>query len=158
MQNLVQLSTDEIKAMSYDEFNLIDLKAMQSLQGEIEPRCSVAMGHLMLMWENVLYQIASNLTDQYSGGLWTTEHGFWVFQSDDVFLLSDGYGREFQINALEFSIVVNIKALSNIAISTYQSGKQALNRRSVFFSDYIKDFMNKNRSVINTQAIYFLTD
>ena len=69
--------------------------------------------------------------------------------------MENGWNEAFNLNALEFSIVVNLFALSKIAMMTYSS-KPAINRRAVFFSDYIKDVIHKNRNVLDTTAIYKL--
>ena len=155
MTDLVLLTDEEIADMSYDSFNKTDLVAMQSMQESEFPRYTVAMAHTIYVWENILYQEASRLCESYSGGVWETKNGFWTLQSDSIFYMENGWDEAFNLNALEFSIVVNLFALSKIAMMTYSS-KPAINRRAVFFSDYIKDVIHKNRNVLDTTAIYKL--
>ena len=54
-------------------------------------------------------------------------------------------------------MIANLYALSHLAMATYES-KPAINRRAVFFSDYIKQLMDKNRGILNTNAIYSMID
>ena len=157
MTDLVLLTNEELTDMSYDSFNKTDLVAMQMMQESEFPRYTVAMAHTIYVWENILYQEASRLCESYDGGVWETKNGFWTLQSDSIFYMENGWDEAFNLNALEFSIVVNLFALSKIAMMTYNS-KPAINRRAVFFSDYIKDVMNKNRNALDTGAIYKLID
>lgn len=157
MTDLILLTDEELQEMSYDSFNQVDLKALQTMQECEFPRYTVAMAHTIYLWENALYQEASRLCGNYDGGLWKTKNGFWELQSDRIFLMENGWGEIFKLNATEFSIVVNLFILSKLSMMTYES-KPAINRRAVFFSDYIKDMMNKNRKILNTGAIYKLID
>ncbi|MGQ1480528.1 hypothetical protein ACT4XN_19515 (plasmid) [Acinetobacter baumannii] len=158
MTELVLLSPEEIQKMRYDSFNQADLKAFQSLQAAEYPTYSIAMAHTLYMWENTLFHEARRLSDNYRGaGIWETKNGFFVLQSDDVFTCESGYGEAFELNALEFSIVANLFSLSKVSILSLNKNRD-VNRRAVFFSDYIKDVISKNRDILNTRAIYILID
>ena len=91
MTDLVLLNADEIQAASYDSFNAIDLKGFQTMQDADEPRFTVPMGLMVFYWESALYQSASNLSDSYNGGFWKTENGFFELQTDESFVLENGY-------------------------------------------------------------------
>ncbi|EET83849.1 antirestriction protein [Acinetobacter radioresistens] len=157
MTDLVLLNADEIQAASYDSFNAIDLKGFQTMQDADEPRFTVPMGLMVFYWESALYQSASNLSDSYNGGFWKTENGFFELQTDESFVLENGWGSTYEVTATEFSMIANLYALSHLAMATYES-KPAINRRAVFFSDYIKQLMDKNRGILNTNAIYLMID
>ena len=158
MNTLNLLTTQEVEAISYDSFNKMDLNAMIEVSEGVECDC-LQFNMLSFLWEQCLFRFASELSKKYTGGSWTTENGFYALNGyeNEVFKVADCWGTEYEMNSLEFSITVNLFALSNISISTFGT-KPAINRRAVFFSDYIKEIMKKNEEVLNLIAIYKVID
>lgn len=159
MNTLNLLTPQEVEAVTYDSFNKMDLNAMIETSKGGECNCSLQFNMLNLLWEQTLFHFASKLSQKYTGGNWTTENGFYVLNGyeSEIFKVADCWGSEYEMNSLEFSITVNLFALSNISISTFGT-KPAINRRAVFFSDYIKEIMNKNANVLNLSPIYRVID
>lgn len=109
--------------------------------------------------ENHVYHYADQKSEgQYSGGYWTMEQGFFELVSQQNFKIDAGYGRVFEVNSTEFSIIVNLFALSHIAFSSYENKDNFRNSMAVFLSDYIKDLMNFNSEVLKTGTIYTIID
>ncbi|MFC2984478.1 hypothetical protein ACFH1V_12725 [Acinetobacter baumannii] len=111
--------------------------------------------------ENYLYHFASNLAgEQYKGGLWSMDNGFFILNGaeDTKFTLESSFGNKYELSLLEFSIVVNLFALSHLCFWAHDHNKTMINNLAVFFSDYVKETMKLNEDYVQLGAIYTLID
>jgi len=133
-------------------------KAHQSEQNYTDEK----LGMFLLELENYLYHFANKLGGEvYNGGYWSMDKGFFLLsdgESDNIFQVSDYYGTSFKLNVTEFSIVANLFALSHLCIVSLDRVNPFTNHIAVFFSDYIKAVMNKNKDILNLSAIYSILD
>lgn len=151
-------TTDELVEQEFDQQFLSALTYVKKHMSEGE-KTPIHFGAFICFWECHLFAHSDQLSEDYQGGLWTLENGFWCLDSDQKFNVHTSYGAEYLVNAVEFSIIANLFALSNMAIITYQQkNNEFINLLSVSFSDYIKLVIDRNAEQLNTEAIYRVID
>ena len=151
-------TTDELNEQGFDKQFLSALIHVKKHMDE-DSNTPIHFGAFIYFWERYLFAHADRLSENYKGGSWTLENGFWCLDSSDQFDVHTGYGAKYTVNAMEFSIIVNLFALSHMAITTYQQkGNEFINLLSVNFSDYIKLLLDRSLEKLNTEAIYMVID
>ncbi|MFL1616164.1 hypothetical protein GHT89_16330 [Acinetobacter baumannii] len=149
---------DELNEQGFDnQF----LKALSYVKNHIgnEEQTPIHFGAFIYFWERYLFAHADRLSENYKGGTWKLENGFWCLESNDQFDVFASHGEKYTVNALEFSIIANLFALSHMAINTYQQkGNEFINTLSVNFSDYIKLLLDRSLEKLNNEAIFMVTD
>ena len=111
-------------------------------------------------YEQYVFYFADQLSDgKYNGGLWLMENGFFELKGSDEtrFEVSGNYHTA-HLNLVEFSLLVNLMALSHLSINAYQRGNTFINNLSVFFSDYCKAILRANSEKLDVSSIQTILD
>ena len=160
-KEVVHLTNEEVLLMGdYELDKLKYLKMFKAHQDEDQNTTSNEMWDFVNHYEQYIFHFAKHLGgEQYRGGYWKMEDGFFNLQGseDNVFEVSTDWGNEFKFNNLEFSIAVNLFALSHLCFWAKDKKKTLINNLAVFFSDYTKDFLKKNSEVLSSD-IYIIID
>ena len=161
-KEMVHLSDEEVLLMG--DYELDKLKYLNMFKAhqddEQENQTSNAMWEFLNAYEQYVFHFANQLGgEQYRNGYWKMDNGFFILQGNDEtkFNVSNNFGFETKLNLLEFSITVNLFALSHLCFWAHDRNKTLINNLAVFFSDYTKDFLKKNSEILS-EDIYIIID
>ena len=161
-KKVVHLTDEEVLLMG--DYELDKLKYLNMFKAhqddEQENQTSNIMWEFLNAYEQYVFHFANQLGgEQYKSGYWKMENGFFILQGneDTIFNVSNDFGFETKFNLLEFSITVNLFALSHLCFWAHDRNKSLINNLAVFFSDYTKDFLKKNSGILS-EDIYIIID
>ncbi|ENG7912487.1 hypothetical protein ABVE93_002620 [Acinetobacter baumannii] len=158
---LIEVTDEQVNLMGdYGIDKLKYLELFKHYQDE-DSNPPKEMWRFINQYEQHVFHFAEHLTEgKYRGGYWKMEKGFFVLQGgqDTKFNLKGSWGQEYELNIIEFSIVVNLFALSHLSCWAYGKGLEFINNLAVFFSDFVKDTMKNNAETLKTDEIYALID
>jgi membrane protease subunit (stomatin/prohibitin family) len=112
------------------------------------------------LYEQYVFHFADRLSEgKYNGGLWLMENGYFELKgADDVRYEVSGNYHTAQLNLVEFSLLVNLMALSHLSINAYSKGNNFVNNLAVFFSDYCKAILRANAEKLDVSSIQIILD
>lgn len=157
--NIQPLTEEEIELIGEYEIDVKTyLQQFKTYQGDdgCASEVSENLGWFIHKYEQNIFKYMDLLGgEQYSGGNWGMEHGFFYLHDDTgIFIMRSGFGEESRLDALSFSAVVNLMVLSQMAIQAYEEKNFFDNQMAVFLSDHLKDLMEKNIEIFSTDDIY----
>ncbi|ENW02929.1 hypothetical protein [Acinetobacter beijerinckii] len=161
---LITIGNDQVNLMGdygIEKINYLDMFKKHQNDEENGHHTTQEMWNFLNQLENYIYYFAGDLAgEQYTGGYWSMDNGFFILNgSDDKKIrLESCFGNPYELSLLEFSIVVNLFALSHLCMWAYENNKSLINSLAVFFSDYVKETMKANEDYLQLEAIYTLID